>query len=54
MLSHKIRHLRLLLIIVLVIPAPVFNEVVDDELYAPTGFFMNLVYDGKHFLLLRT
>lgn len=54
LLSHEVRHLLLLLVeIVLVIPTPSFDEIVNDELYAPSGLFVNFVDDGKNFLLLR-
>ena len=54
MLPHKVWHLLLLLLeVLLVIPTPPFDEVVDDELDAPAGFFMYFVDDCKHFLLLR-
>lgn len=37
---------------ILVIPAPLLDEVVDHKLYAPTGLFVDLVDNGKHFFLL--
>ncbi len=55
LLPHKVWHLLLLLLeVFLVVPTPSFDEVVNDELYAPPRFFVNFVDDSKHFLLLRS
>ena len=53
MLTHEIWHLLLLLEIILVIPTPCFDEVIEDELYTPAGLFVDFVDDGKDLFLLR-
>ena len=54
MLSHYIRHLLLLLLeIILIVPAPLLNKVVNDELDTPTRLFVNLVHNCEYLFLLR-
>ena len=52
LLSHGSRHLRLLVKIVLIVPTPFLDQVIDDELYAPAGLLMDLSDDGQNFFLL--
>lgn len=52
LLSHEIWHLLLLLLKILgVIPAPLLDKIVNDELYAPASLFVYLIYDGQNFFL---
>lgn len=52
-LSHDIRHLLLLVEIILIVPSPFLDQIVDGKLNAPTGFFVDFVDDGDDFFLLR-
>lgn len=51
-LGHDIRHLLLLVEIVLIVPAPSFNKIIDNELYAPTGFLVDFIDDREDLFLL--
>ena len=52
LLSHHSRHLRLLFKIVLVVPTPFLDQVINDELYAPASLLMDLSDNGQNFFLL--
>lgn len=51
-LGHNVRHLLLLIEIVLLIPAPFLDEVVDNKLYAPAGLLVDFVDDRENLFLL--
>ena len=52
LLSHDSWHLRLLVKIILIIPTPCLDKAVNDELYAPASFLMDLIDNRQNFFLL--
>ena len=52
LLSHYSGYLLFLLVEVVLIPTPLLDQIINDELYTPASLFMNFVDNGENFFLL--